>query len=262
MGKLGFEVEAAKVKSQRASLDDLIVYVKQESDSLVLVIDPVFEDRLDKLRAIPGVRRPTPAGEYVHNQSFRSFPARLHTGATERPYGLDFDFDTPEALAAFVEALRRPAITAPTSGPIPAPKVGDPRTETESVRAARLGQTRFRNALMDRWSRRCAVTGLPLPELLRASHIKPWRDSTPAERLDPHNGLLLAVHVDGLFDRGLVTFEDDGRLIASSALDEAVRTQLGLNGLQINGLSTENRRYLVLHRSVYFQGPPATSSTK
>lgn len=195
-----------------------------------------------------------PAGEYVHNQSFRGFPARFHTGETERPYGLDFDFETPEALAAFVAALRRPASgAAPGAAILPAAVAGDPKTETESVRAARLGQARFRNNLMDRWSRRCALTNLPLPELLRASHIKPWCDSTPTERLDTNNGLLLAVHIDALFDRGLITFADDGRLLSSSVLSAGVRAQLGLNGLQINGLNEENRRYLAIHRSDYFQ---------
>jgi putative restriction endonuclease len=77
----------------------------------------------------------------------------------------------------------------------------DPKTESEAMRAVRLGQQNFRRDLLSFWDGKCALTGLNFPELLRASHIKPWRDCDPRERLDPDNGLLLAVHIDGLFDQ-------------------------------------------------------------
>lgn len=84
-------------------------------------------------------------------------------------------------------------------------------TEVERLVVQRIGQSIFREALMDFWSGRCAVTGLDQPEMLRASHMKPWADCvSDAERLDPFNGVLLAVHWDAAFDCGLVTFADDG----------------------------------------------------
>ena len=254
--RIGFKLDPVKVKSRRATLKGLTVYVKQESGSFVLVIPPSFEPRLNELRAIPGVRRPMGSGQYVHNQSFRDFPTRVHTGTTPRPFGLDFDFDTGEALEDFVVRLSH---TASPPEPLPTGKEGglDPRTETEVTRAARLGQDRFRRDLMDRWDRRCALTGLALPDLLRASHIKPWCDSSATERLDPHNGLLLALHVDGLFDRGLITFEDDGTLTPSSTLDPEVLERLGLLGLRVDGLSNENRSYLAVHRTTYFKSGTA-----
>lgn len=133
-------------------------------------------------------------------------------------------------------------------------EAADPRTETESRRAVRLGQSRFRRDLMDRWDRRCALTGLPIPELLRASHIKPWRHCTPRERIDPENGLLLALHVDGLFDRGLISFEDDGSLIWSHLLPLELGHKLGLEGLgPIKGLTSGIRKYLAVHRSRYLK---------
>lgn len=64
-------------------------------------------------------------------------------------------------------------------------------------------------------------TGLDQPELLRASHMKPWADcSDDRERLDPFNGLLLAVHWDAAFDKGLVTFEEDGTARLSEKLSK------------------------------------------
>lgn len=67
------------------------------------------------------------------------------------------------------------------------------------------------------WGGRCAVTGVDVPPLLTASHIKPWRAATNPERLDPYNGLLLLPQYDRLFDRGLITFADDGRMQVSEA---------------------------------------------
>jgi predicted restriction endonuclease len=93
----------------------------------------------------------------------------------------------------------------------------DPKTETEAMRAVRLGQQRFRQDLLNIWDGKCALTQLNIPELLRASHIKPWCDCTSQERLDPSNGLLLAVHIDGLFDRGLIPFDGSGQKLFSIA---------------------------------------------
>ncbi len=68
------------------------------------------------------------------------------------------------------------------------------------------------------WRGRCAISGLNVPELLRASHAKPWASSTDAERLDVYNGLLLAAHLDAAFDCGLITVEADGAIGLSPTL--------------------------------------------
>jgi hypothetical protein len=91
-------------------------------------------------------------------------------------------------------------------------------TEREAVRKARVGQGRFRQLLLDLWGSRCAVTGVALPSVLMAGHIKPWRCSTNAEHLDPHNGLLVLPQYDKLFDRGFISFADDGGILISPAL--------------------------------------------
>jgi HNH endonuclease len=80
------------------------------------------------------------------------------------------------------------------------------KTTREALIDARRGQGKFRVEVGVRWNNICAVTGCGIVEVLRASHIKPWRDSTNRERLDPENGLLLAAHVDALFDKDLITF--------------------------------------------------------
>lgn len=96
------------------------------------------------------------------------------------------------------------------------------------------------------------MTGITERALLRASHIKPWADCTDAERLDVHNGLLLSALWDAAFDRGLVSFADDGSVLASPRLGEKERDALGLaKTLPLQGLRDAHRVNLALHRSLY-----------
>jgi hypothetical protein len=129
-------------------------------------------------------------------------------------------------------------------------------TEAERLVVQRVGQELFRAGLLDYWEGRCAVTGLAVPELLRASHIRPWADcDTDAERLDVFNGLLLAPHLDAAFDRGYITVADGGDVTVSQALSGAARSVMGLAGaLVVRGLSEGHRRYLAWHRAKVFKG--------
>ncbi len=133
---------------------------------------------------------------------------------------------------------------------------GMPReTEAERFVVQRVGQDVFRDGLLDYWDGRCAMSGLAVPELLRASHIKPWaaceRDE---ERLDVFNGLLLAAHLDAAFDKGLITVSDDGVVLVSSALDAVARALLGLDRpMKVPGIVQGHRGYLPFHRGSLFR---------
>lgn len=128
-------------------------------------------------------------------------------------------------------------------------------TEAERLVIQRVGQNLFRDGLLDLWDGRCAVTGLAVRELLRASHIKPWADcETNAERLDVYNGLLLAAHLDAAFDCGLITIADDGSVVVSEALDSATRLMLRLDQpLRVGGLADAHRTFLPWHRERVFK---------
>ena len=104
----------------------------------------------------------------------------------------------------------------------------EPETEREALMQARIGQGPFRFELLKYWGS-CAVSGVAEPAALRASHIKPWRDASNAERLDPYNGLLLAAHLDALFDAGLLTFESDGKMQISPLLAAEDMQILGIS---------------------------------
>jgi putative restriction endonuclease len=135
-------------------------------------------------------------------------------------------------------------------------------TEAERLVVQRVGQHLFREGLIDLWEGRCAVTGLAVPALLRASHIKPWADcETDAERLDVYNGILLAPHLDAAFDRGFITVQDDGTIVVSDALDADARTVLGLDRpLRVRGLADGHRSYLPWHRERVFNAHLAVCS--
>jgi hypothetical protein len=93
------------------------------------------------------------------------------------------------------------------------------QTEVASPAKARRGQDFFRRAVLASYDCRCCVTGNPVPELLTASHILPWR-THPKERLNPQNGLCLAKTHDAAFDIGLIAFDADGRLLVSRYIGE------------------------------------------
>lgn len=97
--------------------------------------------------------------------------------------------------------------------------------EAERMVVQRVGQDIFREGLLDYWDCRCAMSGLAVQELLCASHIKPWaRCETDAERLNVFNGLLLAPHLDALFDKGFITVEDDGSVRVSVSAPRGPRS--------------------------------------
>ena len=128
-------------------------------------------------------------------------------------------------------------------------------TEAERLVVQRVGQDIFRRGLLDYWEGRCAVTGLAVPELLRASHIKPWAAcESDADRLEVYNGLLLAPQLDAAFDCGLITVEDDGEVVISPRLGDGAREVLGLvQPLRAGGLTANHHRYLRWHRTRVFQ---------
>ena len=119
---------------------------------------------------------------------------------------------------------------------------------------ARIGTGGYRADLMKAWNGRCAVTACAIPEMLRASHVKPWRASDNAERLDAQNGLLLAAHLDALFDRGLITFDDSGAMIVAGAIKTAGKDVWGL-GMPLSAKPTGRLSdYLRYHRDNLFGG--------
>lgn len=128
-----------------------------------------------------------------------------------------------------------------------------PETEKDALIKARIGQGRFRDGV-SKVEKSCRVTGIHDPAHLRASHIKPWCESDNRERVDPCNGLMLAPHVDHLFDEGFISFSDAGDLMLSPLLSRDVlgawRLPVKLN---VGPFRAEQRVYLSYHRRKVFK---------
>ena len=129
------------------------------------------------------------------------------------------------------------------------------RTVRIATVRARLGQHRYKVSQAEMWGNACAVTGITEPALLRASHAKPWSDANDAERLDPANGFPLVVHLDALFDAGLISFDSDGSMMISPRLGKDTISLYGLsNKLQLRNPPTPRQeKYLQYHRKNVFR---------
>lgn len=127
------------------------------------------------------------------------------------------------------------------------------QTEQEQLIKARRGQGFFRFSL-ERIEKGCRLTGLNDKRFLIASHIKPWRISDNIEKLDGNNGLLLSPHVDRLFDRGWISFSNQGEILFSSDGITLLMKTWGLNPTKnVGSFNERQRQYLNYHRSKIFK---------
>ncbi|KZK81218.1 hypothetical protein PsAD13_04167 [Pseudovibrio sp. Ad13] len=124
-------------------------------------------------------------------------------------------------------------------------------TEAERLVVQRIGQDIFRERLIDYWQGRCPLTGITDLSLLKASHIKPWRDcDSDEERLDVHNGLLLSALWDAAFDDRLLTFDKDGQVKLSALISTEAKTCLGTADIRLP-LTDRHQEYMKHHRKLF-----------
>ncbi|WP_390620498.1 HNH endonuclease [Polystyrenella longa] len=127
-------------------------------------------------------------------------------------------------------------------------------TEKQQLVKSRRGQGLFRLNVQE-YEKACRISGVCDTRFLIASHIKPWRSSTNVERLDGENGLFLSPNIDSLFDRGFISFDDNGNLLVSPVLDTQVMSQLGVPAVQslnVGRFTSGQMKYLAHHRREVF----------
>lgn len=124
--------------------------------------------------------------------------------------------------------------------------------EREALIKIRVNQGDFRHQLLDRYEH-CCLCSVSNPALLIASHIKPWSESESSQKLDVENGFLLCPNHDKLFDSGLISFENDGKIIISNRLSNKDCHELNLNENIIVPLTEANKKYLSHHREYIFK---------
>ena len=124
------------------------------------------------------------------------------------------------------------------------------RTERRGLVTSRVGQGIYRRELLNKFQNKCAVTGAELKEILIASHIVPWKDSSDKERRDVNNGILLSPTYDALFDKHLISFDDSGSIIISSKIKNLVNV-LGIDLHAKIKVDDEMKNYLSRHREQF-----------
>jgi len=163
-------------------------------------------------------------------------------GNTSKPVGFEIENAPVRRVEDQIEAAIRNDTTIDS-------------TEKRELALARRGQGKFRQNL-EQIEGGCRLTGVCDRRFLRASHIKPWRlCGTNHERLDGYNGLLLTPTFDHLFDKGYISFSDEGVIFVSDRFPEAVRASLGLPAAQVTNakaFTDAHKGYLAFHRSKVF----------
>ena len=136
-------------------------------------------------------------------------------------------------------------------------------TDRKGIQTLRTRQNEYRNNVVTLWHGRCAVTGVDETSWLIASHIKPWRESTDRERVDPRNSLLLSPNYDKLFDRGVISFRpDNGRIILPASMSHSFWKNLDALGITdestLEFVPHGTDGYLEYHRRYIFGYSPSS----
>lgn len=255
---LGFRLtvdNAHAAGSQHPALDTL-VFLKRGNGAPVgkqpIVIHPGYEEAPSwgDINAMT----PTPPNHAYRNTNLTGFP-RVPGSQSRRGIALDVR-DIPNLhkllnVLGYATAQESRDVTTLADSVFAGAELTD--TEHEALIKARIGQGDYRNDLLAYWGG-CAVTSCSVPQLLRASHIKPWRLASAAERLDPFNGLLLTPNLDLAFDHGLISFNDQGQILLSEDLDPDSACALNITpNLRLRQIEPRHRLYLAWHRDYLFR---------
>lgn len=132
----------------------------------------------------------------------------------------------------------------------PEEPAGVTTTDVETLVKQRRGQEKLREELFTYWQGQCAVTEVKTTDFLIASHIKPWAEcDSVEEKLDLYNALLLNTALDRAFDKGYISFDDDGGILISPKWTESEARLLGISGsMKLRRIDERHRRYLAYHR--------------
>ncbi|MGD9855361.1 MAG: HNH endonuclease [Planctomycetaceae bacterium] len=168
-------------------------------------LDPDQRDR-----GIAGLSGASAADRGIWNE-FSNNPEQLAAECEEAAENLGLiDTETLYTKAALVERRESKSTQHPTT------ILSGETEQTRWIRGRRV-QSFFRAAVLTSYGSRCAISGIAIADLLNASHIIPWSASVE-RRADPTNGLCLNALFDRAFDRGLITLDDDHRVVVASTL--------------------------------------------
>ena len=125
--------------------------------------------------------------------------------------------------------------------------------EKEVLIKQRVNQSKIRQSALTKYGTKCCLCGVTQKELLVVSHIKSWSDSTSSEKGNIDNVLIMCPNHDSLFDKHLISFESNGKILINKRLDDINKTMLNINSEMKLGLifSEDMKRFLEYHRTIF-----------
>lgn len=126
-------------------------------------------------------------------------------------------------------------------------------SEKEIVSKVRINQSYFRRIMLEKYTGKCCLCGVNNEDLLIASHIKPWSVSDENEKLNEFNGLLLCPNHDKLFDKGFISFDNNGNILISKKLDKTNRMFLNISEQMKIDVNVDNIEFIEYHRKNIFK---------
>ena len=219
-----------------------------------IFIDANLIDLKNLLSKIKGVISPVGVSPNRKFLKFKQFPTD-RSGALVS-CGWKFQFEFKDAIGKFLDICEIYSLEGIASAEnlVKSFEIKNEisTTKTRSIES-RVGQSNFRKNLINYWGS-CAITGIDIATILKASHIKPWSLSNSTERLDIFNGLLLAPNFDELFDSGLISFMDSGLMVISPMISLKNKELLGIDKpLKLRKMNGATAFYLNFHRENIFK---------
>jgi len=161
--------------------------------------------------ALANVINRTPGSVKLKLQNIKSYdPAYTQNGRIGLNHGSQLDKEICDEFFQNLDTLFVDTNCYETKLPL--------GNDVEKMHKERIGQSLFRNMLLKIYDNKCCITGIAMPELLKASHIKPWSKCNETEKTNPQNGLLLNALHDAAFDKGYMTISLDYKIIVSKKL--------------------------------------------
>lgn len=254
------EIDNTHARGFRSSDREHLLYVKSSRRLQTDPLTPIYKQPLvlhwsirDSTKYSELAQAVTDINRVYKNHNMRGFEG---SNIDKKPNGVAIGIDSGEMLETVLSLLEISTLSRTPQEDICAaqPTLDElPETTKKSLIDARIGQGIFRKDLISYWGS-CAVTGCTVLKLLRASHLKPWRDSNNSDRLNKFNGLLLTANLDQAFDQGLISFDNEGYILIKNHLFNAHDLQvLNINSdMKLRHLHEEHKPYLAEHRRLHF----------
>lgn len=244
-----------KIAMQSSSYANPIYINKTSGNSPSCVI--IHPDHVNLKQDLSLIKDVTNQDNWYHSSNMRLFPQRINKGKNPIGYGIPFGFESEAGFKIFLRLLKSGVVNSDDPFADIEAAESELSSVSETTRDAliksRIGQGPYREKLIKYWGS-CAVTSCKSVELLIASHAKPWIKSNNDERLDPFNGLLLTPNLDKAFDKGFITFKDDGYIKISPHLPILSHEALGINeSMRLSRTEAKHLPFLQWHRNYIFK---------